>query len=65
MSGHYVLTNIQQQRSLGESEGARTSFASLVQDLRRNIKIHVYDLEEETQLHHSPDQVCLVKPSHD
>lgn len=65
MSGHYELTNIQQQRSLGESEGACTSLASLVEDLRRNFKIHVCDLEEETQLHHSLDQLCLVKPSRD
>lgn len=63
--GNYKLTNVQQQRSLGQSEGACTSFASLVEDLRGNLKIRVCDLEEESQLHHSPDQLCLVKPSHD
>lgn len=54
------------ERSPGGVWGCmQSSFASLVEDLRRNLKICMCDLEEETRLHHSPDQLCLVKPSRD
>jgi len=39
--------------------------ASVAEDLKRNIKIRMCDLEDESRLHHSPDQLCLLKPSSD